>query len=794
MFTDIVGYSSIVDKDQNHAMDLLAMHDKIIEPVIKENNGTIIKKIGDAIFAEFSNSLEGIQTAQTVQSELIKRNAVCNSKNKIVIRIGLHIGDVIRKDDDLFGHDVNLCSRIESIAPVGGIACSSDLISSLSNKKKFHHREMGYIKLKNITDPQKLYKIYLSKEEFELESPLQLQKTINDNGIDIIDMDSYSVVETTSLAILYTLNMGKDEHESIAYSITEELINDISYVDTVRVPRFNDIIQLSKSKLNHSDIGRKLQVDKIVSGSILVEEDTIKLNFELLDINSGKVLWSDSWRDLIVNTNKIRKNILDGILGSLDIEIPKELLDSLSEAMSLSEDAINEYNKGKNFCLEFLEKRSDLDQAQEHIQNAIQLDDNFVEAYYLLGVVSQRMGNYDEAESALKRGYEIANKNNNLRGKSHIHRGFKILYTGWGKYSQAVEHIKEALKIEMRLNNPLFESQLRLDYANSLNNMNNYDLSIEQNKQAIDILETIEDDRLIGLSYANLCESVMIKGDYSTSIDYGERAIEKFKKLNMTNYIAIACNWTAEPCRRAGLYNKMYEKAVEAENLIFGLDDFFREGKVEYFKSFYALSQNDYNEALSHIKTSIEKFNLVNNTVQEIESSIVKVKILIELNEFDKASNIITKVNHLINQIKGNYVNYIFTSIKCYVDIANGNNDVSDLDSLLEDIKKIKDYRYAEPYWYLARSYNNINHNELAQECHLKSKEIVENNAQIITNPDHQESFRNAFYNKKILLDIDEVKIEEADKIVIFAFCPSCGFKNENDFAFCPSCGNDLKQ
>ena len=217
MFTDIVGYSAIVDKNQSHAMELLSMHDKIIEPIIKENNGRIIKKIGDAIFAEYSNPSESIQAAQKTQVELSKRNSVCNPKDKIVIRIGLHIGDVIRKDDDLFGHDVNLCSRIESIAPVGGIACSSNLISSLSNKKNVHHREMGYIKLKNITHPQQLYKIYLSKEEFELESTLQLQKEINDNGIDIIEMDSYSIVETTSLAILFTLNMGKDEHESIAY-------------------------------------------------------------------------------------------------------------------------------------------------------------------------------------------------------------------------------------------------------------------------------------------------------------------------------------------------------------------------------------------------------------------------------------------------------------------------------------------------------------------------------------------------------------------------------------------------
>ena len=142
-------------------------------------------------------------------------------------------------------------------------------------------------------------------------------------------------------------------------------------------------MQLSKSQLNHSDIGRKLQVDKIVSGSILVEEDTMQLNFELLDINSGEVLWSDSWTDLIVNTNNIRKNILDGALGSLDIEISKELLDSLSEAMSLNADAIYEYNKGKNYCLEFLEKKSDLDQAKEHINSALLLDDEFVDSIAL---------------------------------------------------------------------------------------------------------------------------------------------------------------------------------------------------------------------------------------------------------------------------------------------------------------------------------------------------------------------------------------------------------------------------
>ena len=100
MFTDIVGYSAMVNKDQEHAMELLSIHDKIIEPIIKQNGGEIIKKIGDSFFVEFQTPESSIITAQNAQIELAKRNEVSNQKDKVEIRIGLHNGDVIRKDDD----------------------------------------------------------------------------------------------------------------------------------------------------------------------------------------------------------------------------------------------------------------------------------------------------------------------------------------------------------------------------------------------------------------------------------------------------------------------------------------------------------------------------------------------------------------------------------------------------------------------------------------------------------------------------------------------------------------------
>ena len=181
----------------------------------------IIKKIGDSIFAEFPDPHASVNTAQKVQTELQKRNSVCNVKDQLQIRIGLHTGDVIRKDNDLFGHDVNLCSRIESISPSGGIAASAELVQCLINKPDSPTREMGYVKLKNIVNPQQIYKIYLSQDDYLAESEKQLQQNLSDNGIEMLDMDSYNVEETFS-AFLSQLLRHPDSYHDCPTPITLE--------------------------------------------------------------------------------------------------------------------------------------------------------------------------------------------------------------------------------------------------------------------------------------------------------------------------------------------------------------------------------------------------------------------------------------------------------------------------------------------------------------------------------------------------------------------------------------------
>ena len=176
---------------------------------------------------------------------------------------------MIEKNNDLFGHDVNLCSRIESIAPRGGIAASNDIIQACKDNTSFHTREMGHVKLKNIPNPQQIYKIYPDSKEYDAETPKSLERRLRENGVNIVNIDKYKAEDTFSITILYINNLGADEDEMIAYNLTENLTSDLEYINSVRTPVFNDILQYKGTTFSISDIARKMEVDNVLRGSML---------------------------------------------------------------------------------------------------------------------------------------------------------------------------------------------------------------------------------------------------------------------------------------------------------------------------------------------------------------------------------------------------------------------------------------------------------------------------------------------------------------------------------------------
>src|SRR6478752_2246727 len=164
MFTDMVGYSALSQRDEKLAQELLEEHRRLLREIFPRFNGTEIKTIGDAFLVEFGSALEAAQCAIEIQRTLAKRNADIAPDRRIELKIGIHIGDVVHRGGDVYGDGVNIASRIEPVAGPGGICVSMDVERQIRNALEARFEKLAPTELKNISVPMDLFRIVLPWE------------------------------------------------------------------------------------------------------------------------------------------------------------------------------------------------------------------------------------------------------------------------------------------------------------------------------------------------------------------------------------------------------------------------------------------------------------------------------------------------------------------------------------------------------------------------------------------------------------------------------------------------------
>src|ERR1700720_126293 len=164
MFTDMVGYSALAQRDDKVALELLEEHRRLLREIFPRFHGTEIKTIGDAFLVEFGSALEAAQCAIEIQRTLAKRNADIAPDRRIELKIGIHIGDVVHRGGDVYGDGVNIASRIEPVAGPGGICVSMDVERQIRNALEARFEKLATTELKNISVPMDLFRIVLPWE------------------------------------------------------------------------------------------------------------------------------------------------------------------------------------------------------------------------------------------------------------------------------------------------------------------------------------------------------------------------------------------------------------------------------------------------------------------------------------------------------------------------------------------------------------------------------------------------------------------------------------------------------
>src|SRR4030095_11244091 len=154
MFTDIVGYTALMGRDEQKAFDLLNKNRQIQRPIIEQYNGRWIKELGDGVLASFNTVSDAVAAA-------IKIQEACNTANDFQLRIGVHLGEVVFENDDMFGDGVNIASRIQAIAEPGGIYISESIYNNISNKQGIQTKFVKQESLKNVKEPVRIYEVLI---------------------------------------------------------------------------------------------------------------------------------------------------------------------------------------------------------------------------------------------------------------------------------------------------------------------------------------------------------------------------------------------------------------------------------------------------------------------------------------------------------------------------------------------------------------------------------------------------------------------------------------------------------
>jgi len=167
MFMDIVNYSKMMGDDESETLKLLNDFESLVFPLLENFGGKIVKELGDGLFCEFNSALRASECALQIQNELNTYNKSSNNKFEILVRIGIHLGDVIKKGKDLIGDGVNVAARIEPLSVAGGICISESVYQTIRNQPDFELESLGEVKLKNINHSHKIFRLITGFEKYE---------------------------------------------------------------------------------------------------------------------------------------------------------------------------------------------------------------------------------------------------------------------------------------------------------------------------------------------------------------------------------------------------------------------------------------------------------------------------------------------------------------------------------------------------------------------------------------------------------------------------------------------------
>ena len=299
---DIAGYSRLMGADEEGTLARLNAHRReFLEPNIAEHRGRIVKRTGDGILIEFVSPVDAVRCAIQHQRGMAERNLGVAPDKRIEFRIGIHVGDIIIEDGDIFGDGVNIAARLESIAQPGGICISDDAYRQVRDKLDVNFQDSGEQELKNIARPVRVY---------QLRPDASTAAKPSAGGLPLPDKPS--------IAVLAFQNMSGDiEQEFFADGVAEEIITALSKSHWLFVIARNSSFTYKGKSVDVRQVGRELGVRYVLEGSVRKAGNRVRLTAQLIDATTGHHVWADRYDRAFEDIFVVQDEITHSIIGAI---------------------------------------------------------------------------------------------------------------------------------------------------------------------------------------------------------------------------------------------------------------------------------------------------------------------------------------------------------------------------------------------------------------------------------------------------------------------------------------------
>jgi adenylate cyclase len=382
---DVAGYSRLIGADEEGTLAALrAVRRELIDPGIAEHKGRIVKTTGDGLLAEFASVVDAVRCAAAVQRAMAERNAAIPAERRIEFRIGIHQGDIVVEDGDIFGDGVNVAARLEALAEPGGICVSARVQEDAAGRLDLAFEDLGEQQLKNIARAVRVYRVgpwASGPQAPTLPSPASRGGLARGAGETPAAQLALALPDKPSIAVLPFQNMSGDpEQEYFTDGMVEDIITALSRIRWLFVIARNSSFTYKGQSVDVKEVGRELGVRYVLEGSVRKAGNRVRITGQLIDALSGAHLWADRYDRDLTDIFAVQDEITASVAAIIEPALAEGEQQRVLRKPPESLDAWEAYQRGLWHLYKYGKDENKI--AQTFFRRAIEIDPDFAPGHY----------------------------------------------------------------------------------------------------------------------------------------------------------------------------------------------------------------------------------------------------------------------------------------------------------------------------------------------------------------------------------------------------------------------------